>query len=74
MLFDGIHRKLQRALARKKAEMAEIINVIADSHDAREKVGVAGLAGGGWAAGRGWFWVATGGCGLSCRSVLCQAG
>ena len=38
MLFEDIHRKLQRALARKKTEMAEVINVIAESHEAREKV------------------------------------
>jgi hypothetical protein len=38
MLFEDIHKKLQRTLARKKQEMAEIIGVIADSHEAREKV------------------------------------
>lgn len=38
MLFQDIHKKLQRALTRKKQEMAELISIISDSHEAREKV------------------------------------
>ncbi|GAB4816542.1 hypothetical protein N2152v2_003588 [Parachlorella kessleri] len=37
MLFEDIHKKLQKTLARKKQEMRDIIAIIAESHEAREK-------------------------------------
>lgn len=54
MLFEDIHKKLQRTLARKKQEMAAVIGIISDSHEAREKVGgecnFSGWMIAGWAA------------------------
>ncbi|KAI3424457.1 hypothetical protein D9Q98_010009 [Chlorella vulgaris] len=37
LLFEELHGKLQRGLARKKAEIVDVISNIAESHEAREK-------------------------------------
>jgi chromosome segregation ATPase len=44
LLFEELHGKLQRGLARKKAEIVDVISNIAESHEAREKVGGVGGA------------------------------
>lgn len=42
MLFDDLNKKAQRAVARRRQEMTELISNVNELHEAREKVGVPG--------------------------------
>lgn len=46
LLFEELAAKLTRGLEARKAEMVAVIGRIAEAHEAREKVGVAGSVGG----------------------------